>query len=168
MKAIIRKDEQAVSPVIATILMVAITVVLAAVLYVMVSGLIGGTSTTSKPTVTLTVTKITNGVSVLVAGIQPAAAPSNFKVNIENVSSTTYGSPVPAPTTNGGTATVGPVTGITFTVTWNNPGGSKIVSQGDTFVITYGTTKPGSGSSWAFLLVWSDGSVLPTNANWQV
>ncbi len=42
MKAIIRKDEQAVSPVIATILMVAITVVLAAVLYVMVSGLISG------------------------------------------------------------------------------------------------------------------------------
>src|SRR5437870_12101943 len=42
MKSIIRKDEAAVSPVIATILMVAITVVLAAVLYVMVSGLITG------------------------------------------------------------------------------------------------------------------------------
>jgi len=39
---IIRKDSEAVSPVIATILMVAITVVLAAVLYVMVLG-IGGT-----------------------------------------------------------------------------------------------------------------------------
>src|SRR5207249_8605391 len=40
MHPLIRKDETAVSPVIATILMVAITVVLAAVLYVMVSGLI--------------------------------------------------------------------------------------------------------------------------------
>jgi len=40
MKSIIRKDEAAVSPVIATILMVAITVVLAAVRYVMVSGLL--------------------------------------------------------------------------------------------------------------------------------
>src|SRR5438128_3083867 len=40
MNRIIRKDEAAVSPVIATILMVAITVVLAAVLYVMVSGLL--------------------------------------------------------------------------------------------------------------------------------
>ena len=38
---LIREDENAVSPVIATILMVAITVVLAAVLYVMVSGLLG-------------------------------------------------------------------------------------------------------------------------------
>ena len=42
----IRKDAKAVSPVIATILMVAITVVLAAVLYVMVLGF-GGTSTTT-------------------------------------------------------------------------------------------------------------------------
>ncbi len=45
MKSVIRKDEAAVSPVIATILMVAITVVLAAVLYVMVSGLLTPTGT---------------------------------------------------------------------------------------------------------------------------
>lgn len=43
----IRKDSEAVSPVIATILMVAITVVLAAVLYVMVLGFGGTTSTPS-------------------------------------------------------------------------------------------------------------------------
>src|SRR6267143_2877329 len=48
MKTIIRKDEEAVSPVIATILMVAITVVLAAVLYVMVSGLLTPTGTGPK------------------------------------------------------------------------------------------------------------------------
>ncbi len=48
MKAIIRRDEEAVSPVIATILMVAITVVLAAVLYVMVSGLITSPGSTPK------------------------------------------------------------------------------------------------------------------------
>src|ERR1700716_1011977 len=46
MKNVIRTDEGAVSPVIATILMVAITVVLAAVLYVMVSGLITGPGST--------------------------------------------------------------------------------------------------------------------------
>ncbi len=42
----INRKKEAVSPVIAVILMVAITVVLAAVLYVMVSGLVGDTSTT--------------------------------------------------------------------------------------------------------------------------
>lgn len=47
-KSFIRKDEEGVSPVIATILMVAITVVLAAVLYIMVIGL--APSGTSVPT----------------------------------------------------------------------------------------------------------------------
>ncbi len=42
----IRRDQKAVSPVIATILMVAITVVLAAVLYVMVQGLVQGPGAT--------------------------------------------------------------------------------------------------------------------------
>jgi flagellin-like protein len=44
-----RKDKSAVSPVIATILMVAITVVLAAVLYVMVMGF-GGSGSNNTPT----------------------------------------------------------------------------------------------------------------------
>jgi flagellin-like protein len=52
----IRKNSEAVSPVIATILMVAITVVLAAVLYVMVMGFSGpGTQT---PTAAVTATKM--------------------------------------------------------------------------------------------------------------
>src|SRR5205823_7040617 len=68
MKCVIRKDERAVSPVIATILMVAITVVLAAVLYVMVSGLItpvGG----NKPLVTFSaVTQSSGNATIAVAG----------------------------------------------------------------------------------------------------
>jgi flagellin-like protein len=69
-----RKDGSAVSPVIATILMVAITVVLAAVLYVMVLGL--GTTGTITPTigtnkgststaVTWTVSAISGGSNIL-------------------------------------------------------------------------------------------------------
>ncbi|HTY46474.1 MAG TPA: type IV pilin N-terminal domain-containing protein, partial [Methanomassiliicoccales archaeon] len=50
-----RKNKEAVSPVIATILMVAITVVLAAVLYVMVMGF--GTTNGSTPTATMTYAK---------------------------------------------------------------------------------------------------------------
>lgn len=48
----IRRDPEAVSPVIATILMVAITVVLAAVLYVMVSGLVTGPGGTPQTIIT--------------------------------------------------------------------------------------------------------------------
>src|SRR5436853_2780046 len=72
MKSVIRKDEAAVSPVIATILMVAITVVLAAVLYVMVSGLItpvGG----NKPLVTFSAVTKVNAVTwtFSIASAQP-------------------------------------------------------------------------------------------------
>src|SRR2546422_2923295 len=63
MKSIIRKDEAAVSPVIATILMVAITVVLAAVLYVMVSGLITGPGGTPQ---------------AMGVGVQPSSDGSNW------------------------------------------------------------------------------------------
>ena len=63
----VRKDSEAVSPVIATILMVAITVVLAAVLYVMVLGF--GADTTTTPTATLNKTSVTDGWRFSVAGI---------------------------------------------------------------------------------------------------
>jgi len=53
----IRKDSEAVSPVIATILMVAITVVLAAVLYVMVMGF-GGPSSQTPTGAFTTATKV--------------------------------------------------------------------------------------------------------------
>ncbi len=48
MREILRADRRAVSPVIATILLVAITVVLAAVLYLMVSGLFNPRNTTAR------------------------------------------------------------------------------------------------------------------------
>ncbi len=48
MTPILRKDRRGVSPVIATILLVAITVVLAAVLYIMVSGLFNPHNTTAQ------------------------------------------------------------------------------------------------------------------------
>ncbi len=67
---LIRKDQEAVSPVIATILMVAITVVLAAVLYVMVSGLLGGGSTTTAKSV----------------GLSPQSGATNWTLLVSSVS----------------------------------------------------------------------------------
>src|SRR5205809_145185 len=88
MKSVIRKDEAAVSPVIATILMVAITVVLAAVLYVMVSGLItpvGG----NKPLVTFAAVDQSSGnATIAVAGASQSVSPSNYKVNLQVGSNT--------------------------------------------------------------------------------
>jgi len=69
---LIRKDESAVSPVIATILMVAITVVLAAVLYVMVSGLLTGPGT---------------GPRAMAVNIRLTADGSNWSVEITQIPS---------------------------------------------------------------------------------
>ncbi len=78
MKAIIRKDEQAVSPVIATILMVAITVVLAAVLYVMVSGLITSPGSTPKQVGATVVSSGGNGILTVTSVSATMSASQTF------------------------------------------------------------------------------------------
>jgi flagellin-like protein len=77
----IRKDSEAVSPVIATILMVAITVVLAAVLYVMVLGF-GGTSATTPALQIPSVTTISSPDGKKCTLTQPTAEASWTDVTI--------------------------------------------------------------------------------------
>ncbi len=156
---LIRKDESAVSPVIATILMVAITVVLAAVLYVMVSGLLSGPGAT-KPKVTFgTVTAIPNGYTFSVA--ENVAAPGqfaagNYKVNYQ-VNSTTGATPVllqPSMSVVVGAST--------YTIAWIDPGGGGL-NGGDRFEITRAGGIPIS-TTFTFYLLWSDGSAIQTLA----
>jgi len=78
MKKMWKKNNKAVSPVIATILMVAITVVLAAVLYVMVMGF-GDSGNPEAPTVSLTKTTTSTGYSVVIT-ISPATAVANMDI----------------------------------------------------------------------------------------
>ncbi len=169
MKTIIRKDEEAVSPVIATILMVAITVVLAAVLYVMVSGLIGGPST-SKPTVAFaTPAPLGIGEQVTVASASQAVGPANYKLNF--AAGSTTGVAAAMPTTGGGfvVLTVG---AAFYRVNWTDIGGEKTVNGGDSFVVTQtnaaGTTYSAmpAATQFTFYLLWSDGSQI-TSANFQ-
>ncbi len=151
---LIRKDENAVSPVIATILMVAITVVLAAVLYVMVSGLIGGGPSTTKPAVTFgSTTAITNGFTFSVAGATPASAIGNYRVNLQ-VNATT----APTPVTPAASVTIS-VGGSTYTITWTDPGGEASLTGGDEFRITRAGGLLGN-TDYKFLLLWSDGTLV--------
>src|SRR5947207_15632354 len=107
MKSVIRKDEAAVSPVIATILMVAITVVLAAVLYVMVSGLISPVSG-NKPLVTFSsVTQSSGNATIGVAGASQAVSPSNCKVDLAVAGATGYAAAMPPPGGNVVSITIG-------------------------------------------------------------
>jgi hypothetical protein len=158
-----RKDNTVLIVVIVVVILVG-SLILPAILYIMVSGLLETPSPVlSKPTVVLAVAKITGGVTILVAGIQPASSPSSFEGNIQNASNMATGAAVPMPTVSGTSVSVS-VSAVNFTITWNNVGGSGQVSQGDYFVVTYTAAV---GTQWTFLLIWAyDGSVLPTNATW--
>ncbi len=146
------------------VVVIAVSAITAAVVYNLEFGHASSSPFITKPTVVLTVTKITGGVSILVADIQPPPPPANFKVDIQNATSLTLGTAAPMPTTSGSSVEV-TVSGVTFTIRWVNVSGSGVVSQGDTFVVT---SSASVGTRWIFLLIWSDGSVLPTNASWQV
>jgi len=96
-KLVLRKGEEGVSPVIATILMVAITVVLAAVLYVMVSGLIGGGGT-QPPAIQMGPATSTGAgtFTVALAGVDRSVALSSFKVILQNTTSGTPTTIIPS------------------------------------------------------------------------
>jgi flagellin-like protein len=146
----IRKDSEAVSPVIATILMVAITVVLAAVLYVMVMGF--GTGGNTAPTGSFTnVQKATSTSEKMFFGpFNKDVKPSDIKIVVENQSaaqSSTY--TLPATDLSGNLALVAggtPVTGISTTTppAYTDLAGDKKISNQDYITITF--TFSGSGS----------------------
>ena len=157
----IRKDAEAVSPVIATILMVAITVVLAAVLYVMVLGF-GGTSTTT-PAATYSKGPITNGEQINIVSITKTdVAWDQIKVQLSdgtnfaewetNTADLDGGSAV---TMNYTTDTLGTLT-VCLLVT--DVGGNGFVSGSDYFkVYTYGGATPfASGTTYSAVLIYTE------------
>ena len=80
----ILEDDEAVSPVIATILMVAITVVLAGVLYIWAGSLAGGADAKVEPTITWSTTTCKTTTCVPGTGEALSAADLHFKILIED------------------------------------------------------------------------------------
>jgi flagellin-like protein len=143
----IRKDSEAVSPVIATILMVAITVVLAAVLYVMVMGF-GGPSTQT-PTGSFTqATATSSSLEKLQFGvITPAVKPSDLKIVVENITSGTESKTYTFANDLSGLLTpaaAGTITGLT-SITYGDLAGDSKVSSGDYLNVLFGG--PGTGAN---------------------
>ena len=149
---VIRKDERGVSPVIATILMVAITVVLAAVLYVMVTGLLGG-GTQVNPAVTFGPTSnpslnTWSATCAAVTGIAGQHTLSSWEVQVLNGTATAITSQslanfaVPAGVTGAGIT-------LKLTDVGGSTGGGKL-SAGDIFTIS----GVGAGNQYKALLIW--------------
>ncbi len=146
---LIRKDQEAVSPVIATILMVAITVVLAAVLYVMVSGLIGGGGTVA-PTISFTAANVLttgggNDWEFRIANVDRTEGFGNYRVSVLETTTTILG-----PTDLGpGTPLLGSGISVFHLNVTDLDGGGKL-SGGDTFVL--GNTD--SGKTYHVVFFW--------------
>jgi flagellin-like protein len=144
MKKMWKKNNKAVSPVIATILMVAITVVLAAVLYVMVMGF-GGDSGGQAPTASLTnsgnrlVLSISESYDMNSTSLQVIIAghASGAKVNLANDTNATAG-------IQGYSLTAG------GTIFFNDAGADKKISNQDYFTRT-------GGSPTLIKIVWVSG-----------
>jgi flagellin-like protein len=137
---IIRKDSEAVSPVIATILMVAITVVLAAVLYVMVLGF-GGTSSQT-PVASYQKTTITYGQKIGVISIAESDIPwDDVKIQVSDGTNIIEFVPLKANhmTTAGHNYTpalaLGSITGVACVLT--DVSGNGYVSGSDYFTVKY-------------------------------
>ena len=135
---LIRKDSEAVSPVIATILMVAITVVLAAVLYVMVLGF-GGTSTTT-PAATYSKATITYGQKITIVSLTKTDVPwDDVKIQLSDGTTIAQWSPAKAnqlTTTayNYSTSTLGT---LTVACVLTDVSGNGYVSGTDYFTLKY-------------------------------
>jgi len=126
----LRPNKKAVSPVIGTILMVAITVVLAAVLYVMVTGLVGPPQG-QKPNLVLTAGTWNNGnLTISFASITnaPNLAPTDLTYLLQTSAGVTQFS--------GGAGAGAPVSNVTTTVTYQDNANVGKVSNEDNVRIT--------------------------------
>jgi len=161
---LIRKDQEAVSPVIATILMVAITVVLAAVLYVMVSGILGGGAGSTKPYLTFSAAISQGGADpnktasfTVASSGEPVSPFSSYKVQVLQDSATLA--------TQAVTLTANTILSFgtsTVKLKVSDLGGEGKLNAGDIFMV-YGM----SGShNYRLSLLWAaDGSEIQ-NAEW--
>lgn len=162
MKAIRRLDRRAVSPVVAEILLVAIAVVLAAVIYFMASGLLSSTGAT-KPYASLAETypNAQSNMTLKVAGISQSFSYNAYKFNLgeQNVTGTaTYIGP-------SGTPVYFVIAGATYRVTYTDVDGGGQLTQGDQITVSGNGVPLPHNVHFTFYLIWAtDGSLVTSNS----
>jgi flagellin-like protein len=163
MRAVLRREPEAVSPVVAEILLVAITVVLAAVIYLMASGILTG-HTAQRPIVAFapgaTFQANSHNVSLAFAGVSQAFGPYNFRFSLKvgavyGDSSVFAASRVAANTT---------VSGVVYHVTWTDVDGGGTITEGDQILVTGDGVSLPTGQTFLFTLFWDDGTTLATTS----
>ena len=158
-----RQDDRAVAPVVAEILLVAMTVTLAATLFYVASNLSSQANIASHPFVAFGATQLQDGnATIPIDGVSAAVSAENYKVNLEV--GTTMGSP--ADLAAGGKAVTVTVGGTAYHVRWQDVAGDGLLNAGDPITISAAGAPLPSGI-YSFFLIWSDGSVVQS-AVWTV
>ncbi len=155
-----RHDSRAVAPIIAEILLVAMSVALAASLFYMANSL-STQSISDRPMATFAPVSLRDGnATIIVAGVTRAASTSSYALNL--VVDGTGGRPDAMPTNDHAAAfSIG---GEAYTVTWKDVSGNGMLNAGDTFVISgVGMPLP-QHHSFRFILLWSDGTAVQSAA----
>ncbi len=150
MKGIYMEKEDAVSPVIATILMVAITVVLAATVYILVSHYTTGASTPLAATITeQSETSTTATLSLSFTSPASLSNPTGLTFNVGGSSLTFYST---GELWDHSAVAIASYTGYAITIT--NPDGTSVVSgtaisSGATITITYYSSGTATSTTWS-------------------
>lgn len=165
MRPIVRIRTDGVSPVVAEILLVAITVVLAAVVYLMASGILTG-HTESVPVVAfapgVTFTGGSHNVTLMIGGTSQNLYPFNYEFNLKVDAA--YGVPTQfAASRTAANVTIG---GTLYRVTWTDADGAGTVTQGDRIDVTGNGVSLPVNTAFEFILLWHDGTTL-TTASWH-
>ena len=163
----IRKDAEGVSPVIATILMVAITVVLAAVLYVMVLGFGTGGDSTPTAMYSKSSVSVTNGVQINIVSITNSEVPwTEGTVQLTDGTNFAAWNPVTDDLDDGAAITVNYSTdalgSVTVCALVTDVSGNGFVSGSDYLrVYTYGgATAFASATTYTLVLMYEDTGVM--------
>ena len=146
----IRKDSEAVSPVIATILMVAITVVLAAVLYVMVMGFGGTGQQTPTGSFTQAVKSDSTHEKVQFGVLTPDATRSDVKILVTRNGVDWAAGLLPA---TGASALLTTPTGWGANVTYVDLINDNKIGSGDYLSITVGASGVSTSGNYVVTMV---------------
>ncbi len=146
---------------VAEILLVAMTVTLAAAVFYVASNLSSQATIASHPFVAFGGTKFQDGnVTIPIDGVSAALPATSYKVNLEV--GTSMGTP--ARLAGGGQAAT--VTVAAYRITWQDVAGDGLLNAGDPITVST-ADGPLPQGIYSFFLIWSDGSVVQS-AVWTV
>lgn len=155
-------DERAVAPIIAEILLVAITVGIAGVVYFTANNLTMQSSSPSHPFVAFAPVQTQDGVATIsIISVSRAVSPGTYGVNLE--AGGVFGKPTALPRSDIPADVL--VGGEAYRIAWHDVGGAGVVTGGDPITITAATGSFAPGTTYTFFLIWTDGSVAQS-ATW--